>query len=355
MRKMILIFVVALLAISRRSWAVDAKSASLEAARQFARETIAAMEIHEDDALGGPFIQHKVILKSTPAIDLAVLRSALQDPQLDIFSVSASAFTLGRASDKDTDVAVRTLLLEMTRAMFAQPHVQHHLLVALGARAVPELVRNLGDSMVLEILADMGVEAKAAVPSLKAILGTRNAEVAAALAAIGTEDALSAAIPVLIRVAGDPYDPWAKHAAIALGRTRKAAADPAIPVLRRLLSARDPDTRLYTAAALARLGDSVTAAHALGAIIHSKNTGDPIRALVALQRMGTLAAPARDDLIAFVQDEDQTREKRAAAALTLARIVPKDAKAIAALKTAITDPALAGLLSREVTAMIPKQ
>jgi|GEM_PF-3633297 len=352
MRKLILI--ATLLTLARNSWAADAKSAALQAARQFATEALDAMQSHEDDALGGPVIQHKTILKAAPAVDLAVLRSALKDPQLDIFSISASAFTLGRASEADTDATVRTLLRQMNRAMFAQPDVQHHLLVALGARAVPELIRHLGDSMVLEILGDMGSEAKSAVPAIKAILGTRNVEAASALVGIGTDEALATAVPVLVRVAEDPYDPWAKHAAIALGRSRKINADSAIPVLRRLLTARDPDTRLYTAAALARLGDSATAARALGSIIRSKTTEDPNRALVALQRMGNQGAPARDDLIAFVQDEDQTREKRAGAALTLARIAPKDAKVIGALRTAVADPALAQLLSAEVKAVVPK-
>lgn len=42
-------------------------------------------------------------------------------------------------------------------------------------------IRHLNDSMVLDILGDLGLEARNAVPALKEVLGTRNVEVAAAV------------------------------------------------------------------------------------------------------------------------------------------------------------------------------
>lgn len=336
--------------------AADATSPAIAAAREFASQTLTEAEAHPaTDETGSPVLHRRTTPRAAPRVEVGALRSALSDRQLDVFSISASAFTLAVASPADTDAAVEALINQMNRAMFANPDVQHHLLVALGARAVPALSRHLNDSMVLDVLADIGPDARAAVPALKAVLGTRNVEVASTLVAIGTEDALAAAMPVLIRVAGDPYDPWAKEAAIALGRTRRQAAAGAVPVLRRLLATPDPETRLYAAIALSRLGDAPSGARALAALVRSQKLEDPYRALAALRQLGTQAvAPAREDLIAFVLDTYQKPEQRAEVARTLAMIAPRDAQVVGALRTVAADPALAMILSSEVRAVVPR-
>jgi len=342
--------------VASASAAAAADEQSLQAARDFAAQTLSQMKPHHHDVLGGRAGTMSVKKLKSPKVDLPTLRAAMSSAELDVFSISASAFTLGTASPADADAAVEALLRQMNRAMFADPDTQHHLIVALGARAVPALLRHLNDSMVLGILGDIGPEAKSAVPALKAILGTRNVEAAKALVEIGTDDAVAAATPVLQRVAADPFDPWAKAAAIALGETGRRSAQSSVPILRRLLAAPDSDTRMYSAFALARLGDTETAAKALGTMVRERALDDPFPALAALTEMGTAALPARDDLIALTLDAAYGKsEHRAEAATALAKIAPRDPKVVSALRAASADLALTPLLTREVMALVPRQ
>ena len=311
---------------------------TLVAARQFAARTLQQMESSH---------HARVALPPTPSVDLGTLRTAMNDDDLDVYSASAAAFTLGATSTADLTAAVDALLRQMERVMFAIPDFQHDLIMALGARAVPALTRHLNNSMVLDLLGEMGPEAAGAVPALKNVLGTRNVEVASALASVGTEEAISAALPVLLRAAEDPFSPWAKNAATALGTIGRNLPRAALPTLRGLLQSPNPDTRLAAAISLGRAGDSDGAARALGTLVRGAQLHDPHDALVELQRLGANATPAVNDLVAFTRDEDTRLEFRAAAA-TLAKVAPRNQTVIDTLRSAANDPRLAPLLSPDV-------
>jgi len=201
-----------------------------------------------------------------PAIE--ALRSALNIKN-NYVSTSSAAYTLFLLDPAQVHTSVEALMAQMNKMMFTDDMLAQNLIIAIGAPAVPILTHHLNDSMVIQLLGAMGSNARSAVPALKSVLGTKNVEVAATLAAIGTPDAVGAAVPVLIKALEDPNNPHASSAVIALGNL-KALGRAAIPQVRQTLRSTNPDTRLYAAIALADIGDTANAVNALSTLIQNK-------------------------------------------------------------------------------------
>jgi HEAT repeat protein len=274
-----------------------------------------------------------------------VLQKALKEKR-DYVTACSAAYALYLLNPSQVETAVEALMMQMNRVMFTDLALAQRLILAIGAPAVPVLAHHLNDSMVIHLLGAMGPNANSAVPALKRVLGTSNVEVAAALVAIGSADAVAAAKPVLLAALKDPNGPHAKMAVESLGQLGPRAAD-AVPQVRRALNAVNPDTRLQAAITLADLGDTAAATEALAGLIKDKELHGRFAALQKLSDMGPKAKAAVGALIEVLSDDTDTRHgDRALAAAALISIDPRNPAAAAAIQKASRDPKLRPLLQK---------
>lgn len=266
-----------------------------------------------------------------PAIE--ALRSALE-PKNNYVTASSAAYALYLLEPAQVHTSVEALMVQMNKMMFTDDMLAQKLILAIGAPAVPTLTHHLNDSMVIQLLGAMGSNARSAVPALKGVLGTKNVEVAATLAAIGTPDAINAAVPVLIDALKDPNNPNASSAVIALGNL-KSLGRVAIPEVRQTLRSTNPDTRLYAAIALADMGDTENAVGALSTLIQNKDLHGRFAAIQKLGSLGPKAKSAVPALVTVISDStDKRYGDRAMAATALTKIDPNSAETKAVLRKA---------------------
>ncbi len=155
------------------------------------------------------------------------------------------------------------------------------VLGGIGAPAVPELIKALGDSNqdvrrnATVALGLIGKEAAPAVPELIKVLSNSNEAVrrnaAWALGKIGKEAA--SAVPELIKALR--FSPWniSGNASVALTEIGKEAATIVVPALTKALSNRNPSTRQYAALVLGGIGSE--AASAVPALTKALDDSDP--------------------------------------------------------------------------------
>lgn len=259
---------------------------------------------------------------------------------------AAAAYGLYLLDREQAPKSVETLLRQMRATGFVDLMLVDTLIQKIGRDAVPTLVGHLGDQMVVDLLGAMGDEASGAVPALRRLLGPDNVPVAAALARIGTEEAVGAAKPVLLAAAAEPDGPYTKDAVIAVGELGEKARD-AVPALRRSLSSTNPDVRVRAAVALAKVGDTEFAVRALGQLIEDEELHERSVALRALADLGPQAKDAVEPLIRVAADKKEKRSgDRALAAIALKRIDPQNPRAMAALKQAASVPEIRRQIER---------
>jgi hypothetical protein len=275
----------------------------------------------------------------------AELERVMKAPATDPNIAAAAAFALFVAEPARVDSAVEGLLVQMDRMMFFDPHLAQQLITEIGTPAVPTLVKHLDEGMVIEVVRALGPQAKSAVPALIERLGTGNVDVAAALAAIGTSDAIAKAKPVLINALEDVSSPLAKPAVETLGGLGTHAKE-AIPAVRRALKATDPDTRMFAAIALVEMGDMTTGVQALGELIRVNAVENEFAAFEELRMLGAKAKAAREALLDVARTPDAKRaEERVEAVSTLLAVDPKNPVVIKALQDLALDPTFTPLLA----------
>jgi HEAT repeat protein len=273
------------------------------------------------------------------------LQKALKEKR-DYVTACSAAYALYLLNPGQVEAAVEALMMQMNRVMFTDQMLAQRLIIAIGPPAVPVLVHHLNDSMVIQLLGAMGPNARNGVTALKGVLGTANVEAAAALVAIGSDEAVAAAKPVLLAALKDPNSPQAKTAVESLGQLGSRASE-AAPQVRRALNAVNPDTRVQAAITLADLGDTATATKALAGLIKDKELHGRFAALQKLSDMGPKAKPAVPALIEVLSDSTDTRYgERALAAAALMNIDPKNPAAAAAIQNASRDQKLRPLLKK---------
>lgn len=262
-------------------------------------------------------------------------------------TMCAAAYGLFVVAPSRVATAVEALHAQMNRAMFSNQALAQDLILAIGAPGVPTLTKHLHDSMTVQLLGRMGPAAKEAVPALRERLGTSNVEVAATLARIATDDAVTAALPVLTAAARDTNGSQTQSAVIALGGLG-ARAKAAAPAVREALNARAPETRLYAAIALADLGDVPAAVDALARQAADKDLDQRHLALKKLTTLGPRARAAVPNLIAVLLDDSDPRVvDRALAATALSTIDPQNPAVTSAIQKASAQPELRSQLLRQ--------
>lgn len=262
-------------------------------------------------------------------------------------TMSAVAYARYLVDPASVDAAVSELVRQMNRQAFTGRMLAQKLIIAIGEPALSVLVRHLNNSMIIHVIGDMGENAGAAVPALREIAVEGNVEAARALAKIGSDEAVEAALPILIEAAQHPRSPYAKMAVISLGELGPGAAE-AIPAVRSALQAADPDTRVYAAVALSELGDVESSVQALADLvgdeeIHARHLA--IRTLGALGVEGRPAIPALTEVL--LDERSQRLGDRVLAAQALLDIDPTDEMVRAALTRAAEQPSLRSLMARE--------
>jgi HEAT repeat protein len=244
------------------------------------------------------------------------------------------------------DTVVEVLIGQMRRMAFANVRFARSLILAMGPSAVPALTRHLNDPLVLGVLGAMKGGAGAAVPALQRAVSNGNVEIAATLAAIGTPEAVSAARPVLLRALAEHHSPHLKMAVVAVGELGAEGGEAAEP-LRRLLTHRDRDVRLYAASALADVGHVAEAATALGDLAVDTTVHNRHLAVSKLGLLGAQGRPAVPRLIELLRASDARRfGERAEALIALQRIDPADLTVRQAILTASGDPQVRAELIR---------
>lgn len=185
-----------------------------------------------------------------------LLLDLLSDKSIVLRSSAADA--LG-AIGNDRSEVIEALAEALTKADGTLTVNAANALSRLGAKAVPALVGKLSDksyqSLLVEVLGEMGAEAKSAVPALIELLGSENAdlrrEVYIALAAIGPEAAETT--PAMMTILQDAQGTDAKAgAAYVLGNLGEQKAIPALKqILKDAILADTKDERLLRAVAWA--------------------------------------------------------------------------------------------------------
>jgi HEAT repeat protein len=275
-----------------------------------------------------------------------LLRAVMTERDSSHVTRSASAFALATLDAAQADAATAVLVEQVHAMGFSAQQVAPSLLVALGERAVPELVRHVDDPMVVVVLADMRADARAAVPALIARLEGGRLDVAAALAEIGVDAGIEAARPVLARALEDENWQTVRTALYAIAELRGRGGE----FIPRILELRDhpvAEVRLAAAVALADLGAMASAVPALERIALDTTVHDRYAAVRKLWALGPAARPAAAGLLRIVQDEEREPGERAAAVVALARIAPNGAQYRTALQVAAADERLRSLVETD--------
>lgn len=283
----------------------------------------------------------------------SILHSVMSQPDSGYVTRSAAAYSLYLLDAAQVDTVVEVLVTQMNQMAFADFRVAELLLIAIGPPAVPGLLRHAGNSMVLSVLGAMGVDAREAVPRLRDLVGTRNVEVAATLAAIGTPEAIAVAKPVLVAALRESHAHDAHMALGALGGLGPRARD-AAPGIRHLLEHGNPETRLYAALALADVGDTQPAVAALGDLLDEQELHNRFPAIQRLGLLGGRARPAVPQLLALLGDATRPDGERADVAVALTKIDPGNATVRAAVRQAASRAAMRALIEERGAAIPPR-
>ena len=273
-------------------------------------------------------------LERLKRIDGAALELKKALNSRDQLSRCAAAYGIYRLKPGQIKSTVKLLVSELMVNMAMNMRIPHHLLMEMGAPTVPHLAALLDKPMVIGLLGMMGSEAAKAVPSLKALLGDDNVEVAVVLAQIGTKEAREASIPVLQSALDDPYFYWRKMALVGLAHLG-ADALPAAPKILELVSDPHAENRAYAALALVpagRIDDAVAAMANLAGETELRNRHLVLTKLAHLGEQAQAAVPAL--IVALTHDSDRRVGDRALAAVALSRIAPSRDDVMSAIRRA---------------------